>query len=502
MGKLSIIPGRDTRDYARRTSKEEEEASRRAAAAAAVVAGGAVSRSSAASSAIADSAAADRRLHAAGAVDYDHPRRSDDTSSQGGTGGGCAGRRSACDRPGIANRTDLLTDVIVGFPGDSPARRRCRVDDVPPVATRLRRNTWHADRPEDESCVVEAPSVGARRSDAADSRDAVDEAEQQRVLDASGALGTRRWDARIAGDERRRTCCATDVASPPQQQARRPRDRGAGPAANSGRPVVERRRSRRSATSAAARGRSVGAPDVPETDRILRSTVDGIAIANAAREGASGRKFAPKGAVNNERVGANGTSPVSVFEETRRQPTDDVDAERVVGSLDDDSSNGAPSEVVPRPARLIEIGIADSSCATRCLAGQAADGTRSLGKTIARLVPDESPARPRTKTDTCWRSPAARLGFVVRTLLLGLLAKSLLCDAVLGAPSSASIDLVDGSSVVYEDEKEPAVKPGSDLREGELEIIRRSIVQGLGLQRIPDASKVSLGHLHKLLQGS
>jgi len=56
---------------------------------------------------------------------------------------------------------------------------------------------------------------------------------------------------------------------------------------------------------------------------------------------------------------------------------------------------------------------------------------------------------------------------------------------VLSAPSS--------SSVLEDDvEEEELGIPRNNLGDDELEIIRRSIVQGLGLQRIPDPSKVSL----------
>ncbi|KMQ84817.1 outer membrane cobalamin receptor protein, partial [Lasius niger] len=66
---------------------------------------------------------------------------------------------------------------------------------------------------------------------------------------------------------------------------------------------------------------------------------------------------------------------------------------------------------------------------------------------------------------------------------------SLLCDVVLAAPSSSSSALE--TMDVFEDgiEEEELVIPRNTLGDDELEIIRRSIVQGLGLQRIPDPSK-------------
>lgn len=495
MGKFPIIPRRDTRDIARRTSEEEEQQEeRKATTTGAVIVGGAVSRSSAASSAIADSAAADRdrRLHSVvlrSEVDREPHRSSHlDTSS-----GGCTGRRrSAGDRP--TDRTEPI-GVIAGASGD-PAYRRCR--DVVVGATRPRRNTWHADRPEGGSSGVEvASSIGAAaRPDDVGDRD----------VEEKRALGARRWNARIAGDDDLTCCATTDVTSP---QARRPHDRANRAGPNSSGRLVERR-ARRGAAGACclARSRSTGAPiDIPENEQILRSTVDSITIVASAEEERQGRnrfsanvpgydgKFLSKGTVSEASEHADvssSSSLISVFESRGPIGNGDVDTARVGGSSVGESSvhRSGPA------ARLVEIGIADSTCSTRSrrLAEEAADGTTSsssLGKTIARLVPDESRPR-RTKTDTCWRLPAARIGFVVRTLLLGLLVKSLLCDAVLAAPSSASFDL--DSSVVFEDERE-LVMPGNDLRESELEVIRRSIVQGLGLQRIPDASKVSLTFL-------
>lgn len=80
-----------------------------------------------------------------------------------------------------------------------------------------------------------------------------------------------------------------------------------------------------------------------------------------------------------------------------------------------------------------------------------------------------------------------RIGLVLRAFLFGLLMMSLLCDLVLAAPSSSE------TMDIFEDgiKEEELVIPRNKLGEDELEIIRRSIVQGLGLQRIPDASKVS-----------
>lgn len=487
MGKLPIIPRRDTRDNTRGTSKEEKATT----AATAVVVGGAVSRFSAANSAIADSAAADRdrRLHVAGDVDKD-PRRPDGDPPRG-----CAGRKSARNRP-----ISEIADHTEPFDASSDsARWRCRDAVVVAVGTtRPRRNTWHADRPGGESA-GEVADIGTG-SDVSNSN----VEGNVRVLDAcSSVLGPRRRDARIAGDER--TCCASDVVA--SLHARRPRDRL----------IRAERRTRCSGDAQPARSRSIGAAiGIPETGQMLHSTVGSITIVNTEREDRNRRSSVAltgiadipernvwaKGAISKacEHTGANSRSLITVFE--ARGPIDD--AERVGGSSEEAGSSNGIGEPSPHRsgsvARLTEIGVADSSYAkrSRCLAGEAANSTTapsSVGETIARLVSDESRPR-RTKTDTCWRLPATRLGFVLRTLLLGLLARSLLCDAVLGAPSSPTADL-NGSPVVFEDdvEQEPMM-PGNDLREGELEIIRRSIVQGLGLQRIPDASKVSLVSLN------
>ncbi|XP_032663726.1 uncharacterized protein LOC116840731 [Odontomachus brunneus] len=494
MGKLPIIPRRDTRDNTRGTSKEEK-ARTAATAAGAVAVGGAVSRSSAANSAIADSAAADRdrRLH--GDVDKD-PRRPD-----GGPPRGCARRRSARNRS-ISEITDHTKPFggIVGASSDS-ARWRCQ-DAVVVGTTRPRRNTWHADRPGGESA-DEVADIGTG-SDVSNSN----VEGNVRVLDAPSVFGPRRRDVRIAGDER--TCCASDVVA--SLHARRPRDRviRAGPSSN-GR-VVERR-TWRSGDAQPARSRSIGAAiGIPETGQMLHSTVGSITIVNTEREGRNRFSVArigtadvceanvwSKGTVS-KTSGHAGANSRSLITEARGSIGD---AERVGGRSEEAGSGNGIGEPSPHRsgsvARLTEIGVADSSYVkrSRCLAWEAANGTTvpsSVGETIARLVPDKSRPR-RTKTDTCWRLPATRLGFVLRTLLLGLLARSLLCDAVLGAPSSSTADLND-RSVVFEDsvEQEPMM-PGNDLREGELEIIRRSIVQGLGLQRIPDASKANVSQV-------
>lgn len=490
MGKLPIIPRSDTRDNARKTSKEEKVTT----ATAAVIVGSAVSRSSAVNSAIADSAAADHdcRLHVVGDVDND-PRQLGDISARR-----CAGRRSTGNQliSEIADYTETISGVV-GASSD-PARWRWR--DVVGAA-RLRRNTWHADRPGGESA-VEVANIGVRRD--------VSNVQENRVYDV---LRARRWNVRIAGDDR--TCCATDVAPP---HAQRPRDRVIRAGSNSNGRVIERR-IRRNGGTVLARSRSIGAPiNIPETDQILHGTVGSITIINTEREGRNRFSVAlvvtadvsecdgnilPKDAINkvSEHADANSRSLITVFKS--RESISNTEC--VGGSLIAGSRNTI-SESSPHRSgsvtRLIEIGIADSSDAKRprCLVEEVANGTTapssSVEETIARLVADESRPR-RTKTDTCWRLPATRIGFVLRTLLLGLLAKSLFCDAVLGAPSSFSADLND--PIVFEDSVEQElVMPGNDLRESELEIIRRSIVQGLGLQRIPDASKVSLVSLNYL----
>ncbi|XP_029155744.1 bone morphogenetic protein 4 [Nylanderia fulva] len=103
------------------------------------------------------------------------------------------------------------------------------------------------------------------------------------------------------------------------------------------------------------------------------------------------------------------------------------------------------------------------------------------------------PARIEHRGGQVWRIKTCRglprIGFVLRAFLLGLLMMSLFCDLVLAAPSSSSLEAMD----IFEDDiEEELVIPRNKLGEDELQIIRRSIVQGLGLQRIPDASKANV----------
>lgn len=150
-----------------------------------------------------------------------------------------------------------------------------------------------------------------------------------------------------------------------------------------------------------------------------------------------------------------------------------------------ESTDGGVNTENPRidPARLTEISILESSCKKRpCVLAEEAVHRRSTSS-ASRLPAKIDPggAAWRMRTDTRWKSP----NIVQRALLLGLLATSLLCDAVLAAPPSSSV--LDYGSV----ENEELAASRNSLGDDELEIIRRSIVQGLGLQRIPDASKVS-----------
>ncbi|KAG7206985.1 hypothetical protein KM043_000876 [Ampulex compressa] len=92
---------------------------------------------------------------------------------------------------------------------------------------------------------------------------------------------------------------------------------------------------------------------------------------------------------------------------------------------------------------------------------------------------------------------------VFRSSLLWLLAMSLLCIPVLGVPAprngdASAIpsgrdprgDLEPGLLDVFEEDDPPTTR--NELDEQELEIIRRSIVQGLGLRRIPDPSTANV----------
>jgi len=189
-------------------------------------------------------------------------------------------------------------------------------------------------------------------------------------------------------------------------------------------------------------------------------------------------------------------SAITVFELSREAIGSDVDAPHE--DTDDDPVSSCRSGLI---ARL--IGIADLARAKRSLFPVErvdVSGSSSSSQLPAKIDPGGS--RRIKKSDTCYWGPLPRICFVLRAFLLGLLAMCLLCDAVMAAPSSSSSSLsstLEHSHTMetFEDGiEEEELMSRNKLGDDELEIIRRSIVQGLGLQRIPDSSKVCLVEKH------
>lgn len=285
-----------------------------------------------------------------------------------------------------------------------------------------------------------------------------DHAERSCALDAMGGCSAGLWNAsRIAGDDRRTCCVPIDAAA---FLARRRR--------------VHERRDRRAGSVLLARSKSAAG-----VEEIFRGAVDSITtgwedrgrflesvsplVGTTDFSKCNGRTLSSNAASNvSDHDNVNGGSPTTV--------------RGIGGPIDGDVNTENPRTSDPR---LIEIDIVESSCV---LAEETVHrrSTSSTSRFPAKIDPGGHAWR--TRTNTRWRLP--RIGFVQRALLLGLLAMSLLCDAVLAAPSSS----------VFEDdiEEEELAAPRNGLGDDELEIIRRSIVHGLGLQRIPDSSKVSL----------
>nr|XP_012218012.1 PREDICTED: protein 60A [Linepithema humile] len=425
MGKLPIIPrGDTTRDDARAASGEQVE---KTATTATVVAR---------FSAIADSAAADRdrRLPVASVL-----TRGSASATR------CTRENSADGRP-IGKIADAR--VI--------ARRR-RDADLVGAITRLRRNTWHAEGESEAVEVVIDTSLNEWRTNAVGNN-----VRENRISDRPDVLR----DARIAGDEH--TCCvAIDV---PLFRARR-HDR------------VERR-NRRVGGVLPTRSRSIGAPiDIARVEKILwcGNTVDSI---TTGRREDRDRFFVPFANIFkcDGRISSDDTTNI-VFG-IRESIGSGVNTEHTwTGSESGDPADCVSSHRGGSSARLTEIASVESSCEKRpCTFGDGADAS-SFSQLSAKIDPGE---RKRARTDACLKPP--RIGLVLRAILLGVFAMSLLCDAVLAAPSP--LDVMENFEDGIGDEK-PAM-PGNHLGDNELEIIRRSIVQGLGLQRIPDSSKANV----------
>jgi len=277
---------------------------------------------------------------------------------------------------------------------------------------------------------------------------------------------------------------------------------------------IERRNRRRGDASPGCSESIAASIDSTEMEKTLRhATVNSITESVVERNRFSGSSIADITDVpSDSKIHKNTlrrSAQITVFELSRELAIgSDVDAEdtdcgtsdsrdrRSQRFADDDPVSSRRNGLI---ARL--IGIADFTGAKRSLfPAERVDvsGSSSSSQLPAKIDPGGS---RRTKTaDTCCSGPLPRICFVLRAFLLGLLAMCLLCDVVMAAPSSSSSSSLSsilehshamGSFENGIEEEELAISRNK-LGEDELEIIRRSIVQGLGLQRIPDPSKVRL----------
>ncbi|EGI65036.1 hypothetical protein G5I_06497 [Acromyrmex echinatior] len=363
---------------------------------------------------IPDNAAADRRFPIASARGEEYTRR----------------------RSGIADTSQTISSARSDF----IARRRRR--DALTAIARPRRNTWHAENKGD--AVTDDDSSRSSRIDVIG-----DHAERDCALDATNSAGF--WNVRIADDDRHTCCVSIDATT---FLARR------GPA----RDLIIERRNRRVGSDLLTRSRSIAAGE-----EIFRSTVNDITIGREDRFFEIPLVGTTDFPECNGRTLSSNTSSIVLHEVNGGSST----TVREIGRPIDSDVN--TENLRTSGPRLIEIGIVESSCEEQpCVLAEEIVRRRDTSPTVrfpAKLDPGGRAWR--TKTDTRWRLP--RIGLVQRTLLLGLLATSLLCDMVLTAPSSSSAKLE---------------MTRNNIGDDELEIIRRSIVQGLGLQRIPDPSKV------------
>ncbi|XP_011055208.1 PREDICTED: uncharacterized protein LOC105146565 [Acromyrmex echinatior] len=325
---------------------------------------------------------------------------------------------------------------------DFIARRRRR--DALTAIARPRRNTWHAENKGD--AVTDDDSSRSSRIDVIG-----DHAERDCALDATNSAGF--WNVRIADDDRHTCCVSIDATT---FLARR------GPA----RDLIIERRNRRVGSDLLTRSRSIAAGE-----EIFRSTVNDITIGREDRFFEIPLVGTTDFPECNGRTLSSNTSSIVLHEVNGGSST----TVREIGRPIDSDVN--TENLRTSGPRLIEIGIVESSCEEQpCVLAEEIVRRRDTSPTVrfpAKLDPGGRAWR--TKTDTRWRLP--RIGLVQRTLLLGLLATSLLCDMVLTAPSSSSAKLE---------------MTRNNIGDDELEIIRRSIVQGLGLQRIPDPSKANV----------
>ncbi|KYN00472.1 hypothetical protein ALC62_08776 [Cyphomyrmex costatus] len=346
-------------------------------------------------------------------------------------------------RSGIADTSQPVSSAR----SDLIARRRRR--DALAAIARPRRNTWHAENKDDAVRMTVRDPSGSPRIDVIGDR-----AKRSCALDATDSTDGFR-NVRTADDERRTCCVSVDATT---FLSRR------GPARVI-RDLIVERRNRRADSALLARSRSVAGGE-----EIFRSTVDSITIGRKDwffEASFFGTTDFPK---CNERILS--TSSIVPHEVTGGSSVREIDSDVNTENLRTSDS-----------ARLIEIDTVESSYDEQpCVPAEEIVRRRDASSTVrfpAKLDPGGRAWR--TKTDTRWKLP--RIGPVQRTFLLGLLATSLLCDMVLSAPSS--------SSVLEDDVEEKELgMPRNSLGDDELEIIRRSIIQGLGLQRIPDPSKV------------
>ncbi|KAM0735988.1 Bone morphogenetic protein 4 [Formica fusca] len=335
--------------------------------------------------------------------------------------------------------------------------------------------------PKGRECAREQPISGIVEA----TRTTIGNVARSDVVERNNILGAdaERWSARIAADDRR-TCCVSSVDVASYFARRRARDRAIRRddiARHSS--FIERRNRRRAVSSSLTRVRSVIAPiDVAEIEKIPRSTVDdNVTIGCEDRN-----RFSVPVAGTTDQVSMCDECILSdsIVNNASGHRTDTGGSPRSIREcIGIDTENILPDNNICNPARLIAL--VKSSCifAEEIIHRR---NTSSSSRFPARI--DRGGQTWRIKT--YWRLP--KIGFVLRAFLLGLLVMSLLCDVVLTAPPSSSslsaLEVMD----IFEDGIEEEELTKNKLGEDELEIIRKSIVQGLGLQRIPDPSKANV----------
>ncbi|XP_020285017.1 uncharacterized protein LOC109855310 [Pseudomyrmex gracilis] len=447
MGKLPIKnPLSDiTRENAKAVSGEEEEEEEEEKRTTSSVVIAAVARSSATYGTIADR---DRRvLITHDDDDYDDNNNNNDDDD------------IAARRPAWPSRAPIAKIGIVPESVRSDHGRR-------DVVTRSRRNTWHAERNGEEETTAIDASADINLSESIIAN-VIDNNESSRTFDAPGA-SRGHCHARIADDDDCTCCVAIDVTSFDARTRVR-------------RHTVDRRRRERRNWSprvgdiSTSRGKSIGASpiDIRRFERILDSSTK--------REEREDRFAIPI---------VGGIADISKCNECILSDSTVNNAISIIEIRDsigiDCRINAERTWINDRDCRPRLIGIVESYDEKRRPSHVENSGdTLFTSKFLTKV-------NATTKTNVaCWRLP--RLG--LRVLLLGLLAMSLFFDAALAMPSSSSSS---SSSALVETENlekldiEELEIPRNELGDDELEIIRKSIVQGLGLQRIPDPSKANV----------